>query len=189
MRPRYARTAWLCGALLLSAAATAHATTLLHMSLSKMAHTATAIVHARCVGNSTAWDAGEIWTFSSFDTKEVWSGSAPARFTVRLLGGRLGNLTSTVSGVPRFRAGEEVVLFLESTPRGDFTVLAWQEGTFRIGRDPRTSEASVTQDSASLPTFDPASHQFRVEGIRQMPLRDFRARIADSLRAGAGRDQ
>jgi len=188
MRPRCRRIAWLCG-LLMSAAATAPATTLLHMSLSKMAHAATAIVHARCVGNSTAWDAGEIWTFSSFDTEEVWSGSAPARFTVRLLGGRLGNLTSTVSGVPRFRAGEEVVLLLESTPRGDFSVVGWQEGTFRIGRDPRTGEASVTQDSSSLATFDRASHQFRVEGIQHMPLGEFRARIVDSLQAGAGRDR
>lgn len=183
------RAVLLSGALVLSVAATAPATTLLQMSLAKMSRRATAIVQARCVGNSTEWDAGEIWTFTSFDTVEAWRGSPPARFTVRLLGGRLGNLTSSVSGVPRFRPGEDVVLFLESTPRGDFSVVGWQEGTFRIRRDSRTGEASVTQDTASLATFDPATRQFLVEGTRRMPLSAFRVRVADSLRGGAGRDQ
>lgn len=178
----------LCGALFLGAAATASATTLLHMSLSKMSQTAAVIVRARCAGNSTGWDAGEIWTFTSFDTEEAWSGSAPARFTVRLLGGRVGNLTSSVSGVPRFSSGEDVILFLETTPRGDFSVVGWEEGTFRIRLDPRTGEASVTQDTASLATFDAATRQFQVEGIRRMPLSVFRARVAASLQAGAGRD-
>ena len=179
----------LCGAMMVTAAATASATTLLRMSLAKMAQTAKVIVRARCVGSSTNWDAGEIWTFTTFDAEETWRGSAPARFTVRLLGGRLGNLTASVSGVPRFRAGEDVILFLEPTARGDFSVVGWEQGTFRIGRDPRTGEANVTQDSAAFATFDPVTRQFQVEGIERMPLNTLRARIALLLRACAGSEQ
>lgn len=179
----------LCGAMMVTTAATASATTLLRMSLAKMAQTAKVIVRARCVGSSTNWDAGEIWTFTTFDAEETWRGSAPARFTVRLLGGRLGNLTASVSGVPRFRIGEDVILFLEPTARGDFSVVGWEQGTFRIGRDPRTGEANVTQDSAAFATFDPVTRQFKVEGIERMPLNTLRARIALLLRAGAGSEQ
>lgn len=189
MRARCISTTFFCVALLITMSATAPATTLLHMSLSKMSQTATVIVRGRCVGISMRWDAGEIWTFVSVDAEETWRGSPPARFTVRLLGGRIGNLTSHVSGVPRFNPGEDVILFLEPTPRGDFSVVGWQQGTFRIRRDPRTGEDSVTQDSASFATFDPSTRRFEAEGIRRMPLNTFRARVAASLRAATGRER
>ena len=176
-------------ALLATTGVTARATTLLRMPLGKMSQTAKVIVRARCAGNSTRWDAGEIWTFTTFDVEETWRGSPPEQFTVRLLGGRLGNLTSSVSGVPRFSAGEDVILFLEPTRRGDFSVVGWEQGTFRVRRDPRTGDASVTQDSASFATFDPATRQFETEGIRRMPLNTFRERVAVLLRAYAGGDR
>lgn len=178
-----------CGALFATAGAATAATTLLRMSLAEMSQTARVIVRARCAGNSTGWDAGEIWTFTSFDSKETWRGSTPARFTVRLLGGRIGNLTSSVSGVPRFGPGEDVVLFLEATARGDFSIVGWEEGTFRVRSDPRTGEDEVTQDTASFATFDPSTRQFEIEGIQHMPLTMFRARVAALLSTGSRRRQ
>jgi hypothetical protein len=166
-----------CLALLLAVGGTALATTLARMSVEQMSHTAQAIVRARCVDNSTGWDAGEIWTFTSFEVQELWQGSTTPRITVRLLGGRVGNLTSSVSGIPRFRPGEEVVLFLERTQRGDFSVVSWEQGTFRIRREAATGSEIVTQDSASFATFDPATHQFEAEGIRNLPVETFRARV------------
>ncbi|HXX43580.1 MAG TPA: hypothetical protein VEJ38_02545 [Candidatus Acidoferrales bacterium] len=167
-------------------AASASATTLLHMPVAKMTEIAKVILRARCDGNSTSWDAGEIWTFATFDAQEIWKGSLPERFNVRLLGGRLGNITSSVSGVPRFSPGEDVVLFLEPTPRGDFSIIAWEEGTFRVRRDPRSAEPLVTQDTAAFGTFDPPTRQFRTEGIVRMPLSAFRARVVQLVGSGAG---
>jgi hypothetical protein len=172
--------------LLLATSSTAAATTLLRMSLAQMSQTAKLIVRARCVESAAAWDAGEIWTFTSFDVDEAWKSSAPARITVRLLGGRVGNLTSNVSGIPRFRAGEEVVLFLDPTPRGDFTVVSWEQGTFRIRRDPRSGEVSVTQDTASFAAFDPVTRRFEADGIQSMPLDVLRARITAALHNATG---
>jgi len=173
-------------AILLSAAA-APATTLLRMSLEKLSRAAAVIVRARCLENSTAWEGGEIWTFTSFDVQEVWSGSAPNKITVRLLGGRIADVTSSVSGVPRFRPGEEVLLFLEPTPRGDFSIVSWQQGAFRIRRDAHLDAETVTQDTAAFATFDPATRQFKAAGIRSLPLATFRAQVAAALRARATR--
>jgi hypothetical protein len=167
----------------------ARATTLMRMSIAQVSRTAPVIVRARCVGNSVGWDAGEIWTFTSFDVEEVWRGPAPARVVVRLLGGRLGNITSSVSGVPRFRTDEEVVLFLEPTPRGDFSVVSWQQGTFRIRPGARTGEESVVQDTASFATFDPDTHRFQVTGVQGLSLESFRARVDAALREEPGRTQ
>jgi hypothetical protein len=179
---------WTCRALTLLAIVmlkiqgNAAATTLAQMSIEQMARKAPLIVRARCISNSTAWDAGEIWTFTNFEVEETWRGTAPAAITVRLLGGRMGNLTSSISGVPRFQPGEEVVLFLEPTPRGDFSVMSWAQGTLRIRRDIRTDRENVTQDAASSASFDPATRRYAVNGIRNVALGDFRAQINAALR-------
>jgi hypothetical protein len=173
----------------LFAAALCQATTLERMSLAKMAQTAPLIVRARCLANSTAWDTGEIWTFTSFAIEESWKGAPPAaaaQLTVRLLGGSLGNLTSTVSDVPRFHPGEEVILFLEPTPRGDFSILSWVQGTFRIRRDPRTGEEVAIQDTAAFDTFNPATHRFVSAAVRNLSVEAFSAQVKSALAATPG---
>jgi hypothetical protein len=162
------------------------ATTLKRMSLPDLSRAAHTIVRARCVANSTRWDTGEIWTFTTFEVEEIWKGSAPAQITVRLLGGKSGNLTSTVSGVPRFAPDEELVLFLEPTPAQDFSIVSWMQGTFRIGRNRRTGEEIVTQDTAAFAVFDPSSQRFEMTGIRKMPVGAFRSLVIALAQAVQG---
>jgi hypothetical protein len=178
-----------CVGLLLAIGGATKATTLVRMSVAQMSRAAEVIVRARCLENSTGWDAGEIWTFTSFEVQEAWRGSPPARITVRLLGGRAGNLTSSVSGIPRFHAGEEVVLFLERTPHGDFSIVSWEQGTFRIRRAAATGAESVTQDSASFATFDPATRLFGAVGIRNLRIEMFRAQVDAAASEVVGRKQ
>lgn len=178
-----------CAALLLALSGTATATTLARMSVAQMSRTAPLIVRATCLENQTGWDAGEIWTLTSFDVQQVWRGSAPAQITVRLLGGRVGNLTSSVSGVPRFRPGEVVVMFLEPTPLGDFSLVSWEQGTFRIHRDAATGLDTATQDTASFATFDSATHRYEATGVRNLPVETLRARVDAALRAETGGKQ
>ncbi|HXZ13296.1 MAG TPA: hypothetical protein VEG64_12985 [Candidatus Sulfotelmatobacter sp.] len=156
------------------------------MSVAEMSRAAATIVRAKCARQSVGWDAGEIWTFITFDVKEVWKGSAHEQVVVRLLGGRTAEVTSTVSGVPRFRAGEEVVLFLEPTKRGDFSVTSWMQGTIRIVRDAGTGEEHVRQDTSLFPVFSPATRNFVASGIRDMPLSELRAQVAAALRPQNG---
>jgi hypothetical protein len=176
----------------LVAATFCQATTLERMSLAKMAQTAPLIIRARCLANSTAWDAGEIWTFTNFAIEETWKGAPPgaaAHITVRLLGGSVGNLTSTVSGVPRFHPGEEVILFLEPTPRGDFSIVSWVQGTFRIRRDPRTGEEIAIQDTAAFDAFNPATHRFESPGVRNLSVAAFSAQVKSALAVTTGENK
>lgn len=172
---------------LLVMCATAAGTTLTRMSVGRMTRAARSIVRARCLTNSTGWDAGEIWTFTTFEIQETWKGTPrDAQIAVRLLGGNFGGLTSSVSGVPRFAVGEEVILFLEPTARGDFSIVSWMQGTFRVRRDRVSGNESVTQDTAAFSTFDPATRRFEASGIHGVPLISFRAAVAAALRGETG---
>ena len=124
----------------------ASATTLARMSVAQMGRAATLVVRARCVSSIARWDHDEIWTFTSFAVTDTWKGNAADEIMVRTLGGSAGNVTSHVAGVPVFRPGEEVVLFLEPSPAGGLAVVSWQQGTFRVHRDARTGLDHATQD-------------------------------------------
>ena len=168
-------------AVLLCAAASVRATTLARLNLDELAAAADAAARVRCTGVESRWENGQIWTVTSFDVVETVKGTLPARIAVRLPGGRVGHFTAIVDGTPKFGPGDEVVAFLEKSPGGGFSVTAWVEGTFRIGRDPRTGAETVTQDSSSFAVFDAATRTFRAEGIRRMPMEQFRQRIATAL--------
>jgi len=166
---------------LMFTAAAADATTLARMKLEELAAAAHAIVQARCLENESRWEGGEIWTLSRFEVFDAMKGALPRLITVRLLGGRVGHVISTVEGIPRFQPGEETILFLERTRAGDFSVTSWVQGTFRIERDPRTGRQSVTQDSSALSVFDPATRRFQRGGLHKLPLPAFKQRLAAIL--------
>jgi hypothetical protein len=159
----------------------ASATTFVKISLGQLSSAAPLIVRARCQGNIVSAVHGEIWTITSFEVREVWKGSASTVVRVRLLGGRTAEMTSHVEGVPRFRAGEDVVLFLAPLRRGDYSVAGWAQGTFRIQSGGAGASLVVTQDTAS---FSAAAFVGGVAGrgaddgvVRGLPLEEFRRRV------------
>jgi len=185
---RLARITAAAVATVLMHSAASRATSLARMSVVELAHASDAIVRAKCISSAVRREEGEIWTFSEFQVEESWKGAADSRITVRLLGGRLGEITSHVSGVPRFQAGEDVVLFLQHAPRGTYSVVSWVQGTFRIHRDARTGADTVTQDTATMPVFNPTTRQFEFDGIHNAPLISFREQVRNpSLRDARGR--
>ena len=98
-----------------------------------------------------------------------------------MIGGCAGRITSYVAGAPRFRPGEEAILFLEPTRGGEISITAWGEGTFRIRNDARTGEERVTQDSAAILEFAPTVNASHADAIRNWPLAKFKERIMQSL--------
>jgi hypothetical protein len=166
----------------------AAATTIAPMTTDQLAHTAETIVRARCLHGSHQWDGQMISTVYRFEVRERWKGSPPQYLNVRLPGGRHGNLIVAVDGTPVFRANEEAVLFLERNAVGDYSIIAWARGTFRISVT--ASGETVTQDSRSHAVFDPVARRFRQEGIANVPISVFRRDVVRALsrtNAGASR--
>jgi hypothetical protein len=157
------------------------ATTLAKLSLDQIAAGSDAAARVRCTAAESRWENGSMWTLATVDVLESMKGNLPASITIRVPGGRVGHLTATVDATPKFMPGNEAVVFLQRSRAGDFTVAGWAEGTFRISRDPRTGAEIVTQDSSAFAVFDATSRTFRTEGIRRMPIDEFRARMALAL--------
>ena len=160
----------------------ANATTLTRLRLEDLAQEATAVARLRCLGAESFWEHGEIWTETRFEVVEREKGLLPGIVTVRLLGGSVQHLHSRVDGVPTFRPGEEVYLFLWGKEGEPYRVLGWSQGTFRISRNGDSGLETVTQDSAATPVFDSRMHAFRREGIRNLPVALFRERLHKALR-------
>jgi hypothetical protein len=184
MQTRTRTFLWLLPAILLVPAV--GATTLARLSLEQLAAGSDAVARVRCTSSESHWERASIWTVTTAEVVETLKGSLPAEIAVRLPGGRVGHLNAAIEGTPRFHPGDDVVVFLQRSTAGGFTVAGWVEGTFRIARDPRTGAESVTQDSSAFPVFDPASRAFLTEGIRRMPLAEFRTRLATAIARSEG---
>jgi hypothetical protein len=90
-----------------------------------------------------------------------------------------------VDAAPVFQTNEEAILFLERNSAGDYSIVAWARGTFRIAA---TAEGeTVTQDSTFHSVLDPVTRRFRQEGIANMPIGLFKQQVTRALsHAGTG---
>lgn len=179
LRRKLLWTLFVIGLVLLAVAT--QATTLARLSFDELAQRATAVARVRCLTASSVWRNGEIWTQTEFEVLEQNKGALPGILHIEMPGGKIAHLQSRVDGVPSFRAGEELYLFLWSAPGKETYVLGWTQGTFRISHDPQTGLDSVTQDSATTPLFDPATRQFRHGGVRNLPLPVFQLKLKRAL--------
>lgn len=182
-RRRFLLILFLAGLLLIGIVA--NATTFVRLDLSRLAQTAAAIARLRCLSSQSISENGQIWTDTRFAVREILKGRLSSVITVRTPGGRLDGVTAHVDGVPRFSPREEAFLFLLAPPGEPYRILGWAQGTIRISLDPRSSRQLLTQDSASLPVFDPARKEFRAEGLRRVEIQDFRDRVRRALASAA----
>jgi hypothetical protein len=180
-RRRYLWILFLPELALLAIALATSATTLARLQFAQLAQESTAVARLRCLSSESLWEGGEILTETRFEVLELEKGLLPRLVTVRMVGGRTGHLHSRVDGVPVFRPGEEVYLFLWGREGQAFSVMGWSQGTFRISRNARTGAETVTQDSAATPVFDPQTQEFRREGVRNLPLIIFREKLRRTL--------
>jgi hypothetical protein len=170
----------------LCATTAAQATTLARLSLDQLTAAADAVARVHCVSAESKWENGEIWTMTTFDVVERMKGALTPQVTVRLPGGRVGHLTAAVDGAPRFAPGEQTIVFLQRVGNTEYSVAGWVQGTFRIAQDHAGNEI-VTQDSSAFAVFDPGSRAFRTEGIRRMPMEEFRRQLALATSRAEGR--
>ena len=159
----------------------AQATSLVRLSFQDLVHYSNSIARVRCLHADARMENGEIWTDTTFRVLSHNKGYLPEEIVVRQPGGNFQHLHSHVDGTPVFRPGEEVYLFLAAHPGGQFLIIGWSQGTFRIHRDLRSGGETVTQDSAEIPVFDPASNTFTKAGMKNVAVDAFEQRIKREL--------
>lgn len=111
------------------------------LSLEELATESTAIVRARVLDRSAAWDdeRKRIYTTTVLEVVESVYSAAPLgrEIRVRTLGGEVGEVGMKVAGTPELKLGEEVLLFLR--PDGkvptSFAVIGMNQGRFSMRTD------------------------------------------------------
>jgi len=158
-------------------AVVAQATTLVRLRFQDLVHYSYSVARVRYMREQVRLENGEIWTDMTFRVLWQSKGHLPEEIVVRQPGGKFLHLHSQVEGTPQFRPSEEVYLFLSGRPGRQFFIVGWTQGTFRIRRDPVSEIETVTQDSAEIPVFDPATETFNRDGTKNLPSEIFEQRI------------
>ncbi len=106
-----------------------------------------------------------------------WKGDAAAtHFTVRQLGGTVGDLTMVVNGMSQFSVGERALVFLRGTPQRA-AVLGMSQGKRVVRRNADTGAWVVHAPERAGATFVRSAPSSGTS-----PLFEMRARPLDALR-------
>jgi len=128
-------------ALALVGAQAALATSVLKFSLQELTKKSDSIVMARVDDAVSSWDAAhkEIYTFYTLSVLQSVKGSkGTTTITLRQLGGTVDNIASIVPGMPSFKKGEEVIVFLTQKDAAGYPwVMGLQQGKYTVttGKD------------------------------------------------------
>lgn len=168
-------------ALLLFAAATAHAALTRAVPFDDKVDSADAIVLGECVGTRSEWDPAKrfILTWATFRVVETLKGAPAAEVTIVTPGGSVDGIHQDSIGITPFREGDERVLFIKSTRAGP-TVLYFDQGTYDVVTDARGERTirPVVSDAVLVDT----QRGMAVQPEQAMSLRDFRQSVRDSTR-------
>ena len=74
---------------------------------------------------------------------EQWKGTRISTLRLVQPRGTEGGIAQEVPGLPTFRAGEEVILFLVREPRTGYSVLGGKQGKFSVRTDPGSGKRVV----------------------------------------------
>jgi hypothetical protein len=147
------------------------ATTVERLSLNDMVKKAQTIVHGKVRSVRTHWSSNGklILTTYTVEVEETIKGQPGKSIELTTIGGRIGDVSLYVAGMPSFKSGEDAVVFVEKSG-GFSTVVGLSQGKF-----------SVTNGEVSNNVSDLTFPDGRSGSSLRMPLRDFKRQIEKHL--------
>ena len=182
---------------------TALATTVVPPTFAEMADRADLVFVGKAVGSHSEWrsvgTSRVIFTLVEFEAQEVLKGTAGKTVTLQFLGGTVGDATLEVAGVPRFNAGDRVLLFVEGNGVQFCPLVGVYHGQFGVRKDETSGRDIVVmhngkllRDVAEIGTGEGAEFatiRTKVSippNAAPMSLDDFKSKIHDQLAKHAG---
>ena len=174
--------------LVLAGARPAHATVMRDVPLELLVAESDVIVRATVERVGVRLDLGtghaEPHTVVSLRVTEAIKGEVDERIVVDELGGTTPQgLGTWVEGTPRYRVGEDVVVFLDRTARGALRTYAMCQGHFEVRHGVGGAADVVVRDTSAvgLASWEHGAMTIEHGGVRAMPLDAFLGFVRDAL--------
>ena len=124
-----------------------NATTVVSPTFEEMTDRADLVFVGKVVELKAEWQVAgtnqAIFTLVEFHTEEILKGTAPASISLRFLGGKVGGMTLEVVAVPKFEAGDRVLLFVEGNGVQFCPLVGVYHGKFGVRKDDKSSRDIV----------------------------------------------
>jgi hypothetical protein len=147
------------------------------LTLEELVKLSTLVVEAECTLSQSflSPDRRRISTRADLRVEEVFKGKAGGEASVWTPGGRVGKLRQVVSGAPKLKKGERVLLFLWKNRRGRYMTVGLRQGKF-LHRIDEKKGTWFCADYAGLRFIDPATGKV-LDGAGHYAPRRVRARV------------
>ena len=130
----------------------------------------TLIVEGRVIAMHSTWNADrtQIHTLITLDVGQTLKGQASATgtLTMRMLGGRVGDIVQQLEGAPTFSIDEDVIVFFERDPSNPISITGLSQGKMTIVTDASgrriVAERGIPRDEF----VDSVTHLVATEGGR-----------------------
>ena len=127
-----------------------------------------------------------IVTVVTFKVIRTLKGELGGQTQLEFLGGTVGEYRMDVPGIPRFRVGDEDVLFVDERGQPVSPIVGFMHGRFRVLEDPRSGRRSVARHNfeplASVRDIGAATPPARVPSAQALSLAAFEDEIARAIR-------
>ncbi|NDD63384.1 MAG: hypothetical protein EBZ36_05325 [Acidobacteria bacterium] len=113
-----------------------------------------AIVRGTVLSTMSGYDPRykSVFTYTILRLTQVLKGEivadAAGEIVIKEPGGITGNIGSEIYGIPIFKSGEDVLLYLDTWPDGSLRVYQWFLGKYLITVNPLTGRELITRESA-----------------------------------------
>lgn len=128
---------------------------------------------AKCVEQKVQYGTGgNIFTYFAFETGDTIKGRSNQRFTLRLLGGTIGDVTIPLAFEPSFTSGEEYVLMLGPDNAEGYATIN-PAAVFSVKTEPESRRKVVVPGGDGFMLFDKANGNRIIGGREWSFLDDF----------------
>jgi hypothetical protein len=174
------RTALALALVLALAPITADATISRAMKFDDKVENAASIILGKCVRQHSRWDEARNWilTYSTFRVEKTMKGFPAQEITIVTPGGTVENIAQEVIGVPKFREGDEHVVFVRNSQAGP-TVLYLEQGAYRVMKE---NGDRVVKPLVSTAVLVDTQRGVAVAPESVRSLRDFESSVRDTIR-------
>jgi hypothetical protein len=112
------------------------------------------VQQAELIFQGTVTDVRSVWegegaqrhieTYVTFQIADSVKGNAGNSYTIRMLGGSVGDETMVVSDTPKFKVGDRDILFVEHNNEQFVPLVGINNGRFHVQRDEQTGRDIIT---------------------------------------------